>query len=317
MSTDNDTGFLTRLQENSPFSMRELEILILTAPERYKEHNIQKRHGRGLRLISQPTAEIKFLQKILMKYELSNLPVHKSATAYRRGSSIKEHAQIHARESYLLKLDFKDFFPSIKADSLEIMLAKNTSYSAPELKSICRILCRNDHKSDELKLSIGAPSSPYISNYFLHEFDAKLFNFCEIKKINYTRYADDIALSTSEPKLLDLAYQEVKNILVELSYLGLTLNKDKTINVSRKNRKTLVGLRLGNDGGTSIGRNEKRKLRATMHYYHYGLLAPENIAWFRGYLSFVHSIDPSFVQNLCQRYNIKELKEIEYVNENN
>jgi len=47
--------------ENTPFSEKELVLLILTGPTRYKDHWIEKRHGRGKRLISQPTAELKLL----------------------------------------------------------------------------------------------------------------------------------------------------------------------------------------------------------------------------------------------------------------
>ena len=40
-----------RLLALSPFSERELEVLIATAPNRYKNHTIKKRNGRGNRLI--------------------------------------------------------------------------------------------------------------------------------------------------------------------------------------------------------------------------------------------------------------------------
>ena len=103
-----------RLLILSPFSEWELVALIHTAPLRYKDHYILKRNGRGRRLISQPTLELKFLQRLLVSKEFVNLPMHDAAVAYRRCHSIKDHAAPHASNKYLLKLDFKDFFPSLE-----------------------------------------------------------------------------------------------------------------------------------------------------------------------------------------------------------
>ncbi len=241
-----------RLLDLSPFSERELEILLATAPNRYKNHTIKKRNGRGNRLISQPTAEIKLLQRLLVEHELSGLPIHEAATAYRKRSSIHHHAAPHAPARYLLKLDFKDFFPSLTEQALRYRLRLDTSYSKPEIDIICRLLCRKPQNSDVLCLSIGAPSSPFISNYLMFELDTRLHAFCISRHARYTRYADDLAISTNEPHLLDDIEQQVHRLLHELSYLGITINKEKTVNVSKKHRRILTGLVLSNSGTASI-----------------------------------------------------------------
>jgi hypothetical protein len=41
------------------------------------------------------------------------LPIHRSATAYRAGISIKHNALAHAANGPILKFDFTNFFPSI------------------------------------------------------------------------------------------------------------------------------------------------------------------------------------------------------------
>jgi RNA-directed DNA polymerase len=292
-----------RLLALSPFSVRELGTLVATAPHRYKNHYIEKRNGRGKRLISQPTAELKFLQRLIVQRELSSLPIHDAATAYRLGRSIKAHALPHAHARYLLKLDFSDFFPSLKETALRYRLSRDASYTEQELWILCQLLCRKPKRDAELQLSIGAPSSPYVSNYLMWEFDTRLAEFCGACGAAYTRYADDIAVSTSSPHVLDVVQGEVRRLLGELSYLGLSLNEDKTVNVSKKNRRTLVGLVLANDGAVSVGREEKRRLRAAMHRLRQGKLPVEEIARLRGQLAFAYSIDPSFVSDLCARNN--------------
>jgi RNA-directed DNA polymerase len=300
-----------RLLARSPFSVRELIVLIATAPERYKDHHIEKRHGRGLRLISQPTAELKFLQRLLIQHEFSNLPIHDAAVAYRKALSIKDHATPHASGRYLLKLDFKDFFPSLKESAIRYRLQRDSNFSDTELWMLCHLLCRRDRDTDVLQLSIGAPSSPFVSNYLLWEFDSRMQTFCREMDTRYTRYADDLAFSTLKPNVLDVVAEKVKTLLDELNYLDITLNTTKTVNVSTKNRRTLVGLTLSNEGTASIGRDEKRILRATMHALSQGKLRPEEIGRFRGKLAFVHAVDAEFVAKLCAQYGFDKVSEIQ------
>ncbi|TBT09895.1 RNA-directed DNA polymerase, partial [Vibrio parahaemolyticus] len=49
----------------------------------------------------------------------------------------------------------------------------------------------------KLELSIGAPSSPVISNLVMKELDQEIIHFCEEKSIAYSRYADDLTFSTN------------------------------------------------------------------------------------------------------------------------
>ena len=299
-----------RLLARSPFSEHELIVLIATAASRYKVHYIDKRGGRGRREIAQPTKEIKFLQRQLISEELRRLPVHDAAVAYRTGQSILDHAQPHAAARYLLKLDFTNFFPSLKLGALEYRLSRDTSYSEVELWILGNLLCRRIKETNTFQLSIGAPSSPHISNYVLHEFDVRMTAFCTARRVRYTRYADDLAFSTSVPTVLDDVENEVRRLIDELTYLGLSLNESKTINVSTKHRRTLVGLTLSNDGRASIGRDAKRELRSTIHRLSQGLLSQPEISYLRGRLAFTFAIDPEFVNHLLARYGFDSIEKI-------
>ena len=305
-----DAPLFQRLLASTPFSEHELVILIATAPTRYKDHYIDKRNGRGQRLISQPTKEIKFLQRLLIQRELVALPIHDAATAYRKGGSTKQHAEKHAGSRYLLKLDFSDFFLSLYSPALDYLLQHDTDFSKTERWLICNLLCRRVPRTSTLRLSIGAPSSPFISNYMMHIFDEKLATFCASNRVTYTRYADDLALSTNTPHILNQVEAEIRRILVELSYLRLSLNEEKTVNVSKKRRRRLVGLTLSNEGAVSVGRDEKRRIRAAFHAYISGKLSPEGIGNLRGKLAYLYGVDPEFVITLCSKYGVSKLGDI-------
>jgi RNA-directed DNA polymerase len=86
-------NLIERIQKDFSLSLHDVHVLVFTASRRYKLHYIEKRHGRGKRLIAQPTAEIKMLQRWAVEKYLHLLPIHKVATAYRPRVSIKDHAK--------------------------------------------------------------------------------------------------------------------------------------------------------------------------------------------------------------------------------
>lgn len=311
-----DNPLVKKLLNQSPFSFNELKILISTAPQRYKNHYIEKRNGRGRRLISQPTKELKNLQRSLLSIISEVITPSAAAIAYSKGKSIKDHAAPHAKNSYLLKLDFKDFFPSIDWFTISYCFKKTGAFSEDEIKIINHILCRYDKRSTSLrgafKLSIGAPSSPPISNFIMKEFDEILEEFCKNENIVYTRYADDLALSCSEPKKLDEVKTFIETVLSEKKYLNLSLNEEKTVNVSKKNKRTLVGVILSNDGCVSVGRDKKREIRATLHNASQGLLTSKQLNTLKGRLSYYINIDSDFVYDLIGKYNFTQPNEISF-----
>lgn len=278
-----------------------MNSFIHSAPYKYKFHKIAKRHG-GEREIAQPVKSLKIVQRWLIKNYLSKYPVHKKvAIAYVKDKNIKNFAEPHKNNIYLLKLDFKNFFNSIKiSDFYEF--CKEFSIPDQDQKILGLLLfCKN--KQDELYLSIGAPSSPALSNILMFEFDNKVFNLCKEYNVIYTRYADDLAFSTNKPNVLSKILPEIIELCKRLNYpRNLQINTDKTIFTSKKYNRTLTGLVIGNDGNISIGREKKRTLRAMAHQAKLGSLSPAQVKTLLGKIAFLKSIDPNFATQLENKY---------------
>jgi hypothetical protein len=66
------------------------------------------------------------MQRWLLYYVIEKLPVHTAAVAYRKHRSIFDNARVHADAKFLLRMDCKQFFPSITEDDLML-----TSRNAP------------------------------------------------------------------------------------------------------------------------------------------------------------------------------------------
>src|ERR1051326_910596 len=123
----------------------ELASLIRSAPHRYKVYQIPKRVPGEFRTIAQPAREVKALQYWVMTQILRKFEVHPSATAYQREVSILDNARPHRRGRFLLKLDFKDFFPSIKSRDFRYFLKRRGVRLDPnDVYALCQILFRSE-----------------------------------------------------------------------------------------------------------------------------------------------------------------------------
>ncbi|MCK5875057.1 MAG: retron St85 family RNA-directed DNA polymerase [Alcanivoracaceae bacterium] len=285
--------------------MSEARLLsfISTCPRRYKRYNIPKRNGDGQRLICQPSKELKFLQGMVLEKFLLDLPLHRAATAYREGMGIKENASRHKDSRYFLKMDFRNFFPSIKPEILTAHIEKfrQVKISESDAFSLARIFFYFD-KVDGLSLSIGAPSSPFLSNTVMYYFDCKVSDACEDAGITYTRYADDLCFSSERKNALWSMPKFVQGALLECDLDHVSVNPDKTIFVSHKENIHLTGLVITPEGKLSIGRSNKRKTKSLIYSYLNGSLSAENLAWLRGYLSFCMDVEPGFLDSLKSKY---------------
>jgi len=275
--------------------------VINTASRRYKTYPIAKRSG-GRRWIDQPAPVLKYLQRWIVRNVIVHLPVHQSVNSYRKGDNILNNARAHVENSYLLKMDFQDFFPSITAADIENLLSRNqdipviSELSDADRRALLSIVCRYD------RLTIGAPSSPAISNSVLFEFDSKTASMCEQLSVVYTRYADDLAFSSNVPNVLCDIPELLTGILREMPSPSILINHDKTLFTSRKHRRSLTGLILTPDRRVSIGRNNKRWVKSACHRYRNKDLTAEEASRLRGYLSFVRSVEPDFIGRLEEKY---------------
>lgn len=293
-------NIVERIQSDFSLSQHDVRVLLFTAAHRYKLHEIDKRNGRGKRLIAQPTAEIKLLQRWAIENYLNRLPIHEVASAYRSGRSIKNHAEQHAGNRYLLKLDFQDFFPSILGGHFLMHLKAYSDISGDDAHILMGLLFRFDRKINNYSLSIGAPSSPLVSNTVMYDFDSAVSGYCNDHNIVYSRYADDLALSTNHPKTLDGVYAFIRELCNEMPYPRLRLNEEKTVFASKKHRRQLTGLVLTNDGKPSLGREKKRLIRSMAHRFSLNELPQDQVLHLRGLLAFAFSIEPLFFNSISR-----------------
>lgn len=288
------------ISANTGLSRKYVTKLMRTASYRYKYFEIEKR-TKGFRSIFQPSKEIKLLQRWVADNIFEHLPIHECVYSYKRSIGIQDLAKRHKKFNYLLKVDFKDFFPSIKSYDVICLLGNNKELipiklSKNDLVLISLIVCR--HK----RLTIGSPSSPIISNKILFSFDSFWHEKTEKNNIVYSRYADDLYFSTNKPWVLNEIYDELKKYIKNMKHPSFQINEDKTVFTSKKHKRLITGLILTSDNKVSIGRGKKRYIKSLIHRFRNERLDEKEISYLRGYLSYVNAVEPEFLKNLKMKY---------------
>lgn len=225
----------------------------------YRIFYIPKRNG-GTREINSPSSILLYIQRWIYINILKNIDLHENCVGFRTGYSIRNNAEKHLNKNYILKLDIKDFFPSINIERV-IAVFRNIGYS-PKISYILAALCTLDNR-----LPQGSPTSPYLSNIIAKRLDKRLSEFCKKFGLNYTRYADDITISGNRlPKKL---IEYIENII---SDEGFEINKKKKRLLYKNNQRIITGISV-NSNKLTIPKKQKRKIRQIIYYIRqYGVL---------------------------------------------
>jgi retron-type reverse transcriptase len=227
---------------------------IIAAPESfYYNFQIPKRKG-GVRKISAPYPLLLEIQRWINNYILSKTDLGNYSFAYRQNKSIVDHAKIHLGEDDLLKVDLKNFFPTIKLERI-IAVFQHYGYTNKIAYSLAR-LCSNNSC-----LPQGAATSPTLSNIIAKRLDLRLGKLSEKYLLKYSRYADDLAFSG---KSISVKYVGILEKIINSE--GFEIRKDKTQLIRGPfKRKILTGISISG-GKLSLPKDTKRELRKEIYY---------------------------------------------------
>lgn len=226
---------------------------IIYRPERhYREFKIPKRLG-GIRTITAPYPALKEVQRWINKNILEKQQVHKNAHGFTPKRSIFTNVSEHINGKMMLKMDMKDFFPSIGKNRV-VQVFRTIGYEKHVAYFLASICCSYDC------LPQGAPTSPMLSNIIARHMDNRLSAMARQFNISYSRYADDMTFSGNQISSKFIEY--VERIILDC---GFENNKQKTRLYKEHGNKILTGISL-RDGHMRLPRNRRRELSKEIHY---------------------------------------------------
>lgn len=293
---------------------------------------IASRNADDDRAIVSPEPVLMDVQRWILRNCLASIPRHQASYAYHQGISILDCAKRHSDAKWLFKFDLRDFFHSILetrayqvfrsqgyAPLVSLELARLTTHdpdpvhghgvAVSRYRSIPTYATRNKGH-----LPQGAPTSGALANAVVRSLDQRLDQIARRHSLVYTRYSDDITLSSFDR---DFARAKIgvlrREVLHAVRREGFQLHHGKTKVAGPGSRLIVLGLLVG-DGRVRLMPELKRRIEVHVRGVEgNGLIAHCNHRQWRSTLSFIshidgllahaHHIDETFAADLRTRWN--------------
>ena len=291
-----------------------------------KSHSVQRRY----REISVPRPDLMQLQRWIAQNILKPITPHPASYAFHRDGGIVKAAARHVNCTWLVKMDVSDFFDSISERAV-YRVFRSLGYGSLLSFQMAR-LCTRVHPEDRSvgprpygltnyyqavsgRLPQGAPTSPGLANLASGRLDEKLSEVARRFGWTYTRYADDLAFSTTWPSSRTEARKLVAIVKIVLQGEGLTPNDAKTLIAPPGARRLVLGLQV--DGPEP---RLTKAFRDNLETHLYALtaahLGPDAHRRARGFasivgmrrhigglLAFAHHVEKTYGQSQYSRWN--------------
>lgn len=235
---------------------------------RYISFEIPKKAG-GKRTINAPSSAIKILQRKLNFVLQQVYEARTSVQGFMPNRSVVTNASKHSGKKHVLNLDLQDFFPSVNFGRVRGMF-KAKPYGLPN--DVATVLAQTCCFQNQLPQ--GAPTSPIVSNMVSSRLDTQLQRLAQVYRCTYTRYADDISISTTQSRFPDelasLDFSTLppklvigKQLLEAITKNGFTINMRKARLQLRHDRHEVTGLTANQF--PNVQRKYVNQIRAMLH----------------------------------------------------
>lgn len=236
-----------------------IERLKVLADDIQRERRTHYRHfalttGKGkVRHIYHPTPELLDVQRRIVRRVLEPLGFGDAAHGGVRGRSPATNAKAHQGKRCVVKIDVKDFFPSVQHKRVYRMFRHEHGFG----KDVARLLTRLVTLRGGLPQ--GAATSPAVANQFARTVDEGLKSSLERHRLECTRFIDDLTISGDRPKLL------IDQTTRLLKARGLKVAPQKLKVCPRGNPQEVTGLLVNHADRLSIPRSYRDGVRSSIH----------------------------------------------------
>jgi retron-type reverse transcriptase len=298
--------------------LADLRSIARTAREQRHRHYryswIPKPRG-GHRLVEAPKPRLRGVQRAILDGIVRVITPHEAVYGFRAGRSVVDAARLHVGRAVVLRVDLQSFFASVRAARVAGIF-RTVGYPegvAYTLAGLCTHRSPNDvlaqaptDARDRLDLERlrtphlpqGAPTSGALANLAAYRLDVRVSAYARRLGATYTRYADDIVLSSDDRAIAHSATTVVARLATIAADEGFSLNFRKTRVMTAADRQHVTGI-VVNDK-LAVPRKEVERLRAILHNCRRDGPATQNRdehpdfrAYLRGRIAWIASLDAS------------------------
>lgn len=268
---------------------------------------------RNQREVMVPEKRLRVYHSFLNLFLIEFLPINQEVVfSYRKGCSAYDAVAKHAKSKHFFQTDISSFFSSINTNLVGKAIAEGEEFCPAgdvldNLPRIIDLICIDD------SLPMGFPCSAPMSNAVLLKFDNALEQHCIANGLIYTRYSDDIIISSEKKESLSEIKSVVQILLNQHGDEKLKLNEKKSKNFRVGGRIVILGLMILPNGKVTVDSKIKRDVEALLYRHSQGqtafLAAIENDedrgkAKITGYLNYINSVDQEYLSKLRRDFGV-------------
>ncbi len=297
------------------FNERHANLFEANRKSLYREFHIPKKSG-GLRKIDAPNDELKEALRELVSILQGDFHAlyHTSAYAYVSGRCTVDSVRRHQanQSKWFLKTDFSNFFGSTTLEFTMKMLSMIFPFS--EVASL-----QDGKEQLEKAISLGfldgglpqgTPLSPMLTNLISIPIDHKLAQYFSERHMVYTRYADDILVSSQVGFRFTEVVAHINQVVHDDFGAPWFIKPQKTRYGSSAGKNWNLGVMLNKDNEITIGHAKKKQFKAMMHNYLTDY--KKGIQWdlndvqtFQGLMSYYLMIERPYITHIIIEANKK------------
>ena len=268
----------------------------------YVEFEIAKAKG-GTRRIAAPRKTLRTVQRTILDKILARVPVHEACHGFVVGRSTVTNAAPHQRAALVLKLDLKDFFPTVHYRRVR-GLFQHLGYNLEAASTLAALTTYRPRLGTTGKgdvvwpgvLPQGAPTSPALANLVCRRLDHRLAQLAAKYGAVYTRYADDLTFSFAT-----LPEIRIGRLLWWIDSIcereGFLERPDKRRILRNKHQQRVTGIVV--NAGVHVPRADRKRFRAILHNCKkHGVASQAKDrkdfdAYLAGYAAYVNMVEPT------------------------
>lgn len=181
--------------------------------------------------------------------------------------SIYSNTKLHLGNSGVILMDVENFYPSITFDQVFFIFTKFFGFGGDVSLLLAKLLTKHG------RVPQGACTSSHLSNLIFWDVEPKLHSWLTQHSFVYSRFADDITISSKESFDNSVASEVVSKVIGMLASKGCKLKRSKFHvrirghSLSQKDSQfplTVTGLSVFNKDKPSITQSDRNKIRSAV-----------------------------------------------------
>jgi Reverse transcriptase (RNA-dependent DNA polymerase) len=201
--------------------------------------------------------ELKEIHRRLKEQLLLKVVYPPYLTGSLKGTEPKKNAEMHAGKCIVICEDIRTFFPSVTAQAVRNVWQGVFGFP-PAVALLLTALTTKDGR-----LPQGAITSSYLANLILWEHEPQLCAEFASQGITYSRYVDDISISSAKFMTKEQQTQAIARIYGMLAKAGLKPKRSKHETYSRSQR--MMTTKLVVNKKPSLPAPKRSQIRAAVH----------------------------------------------------